>query len=637
MTAEPADAQIILGLLDDLLPLGLVPDFTRESPAFASALGAEQGYVLDASPERAVLAAHTPTGLRHAAATLLQLAGGDGSVPCGRIEDWPDFRFRVADWLLNVEINRWGYECGDGRDAVFARMCRKLDLAARHKLNVIWFDGFGWDPDRRSGYAEFARELSRYARSLGIRLAHSGYGGGYGFAYQASDIYTGDYMGRAFENRRPWPDGEVYPCLGHPGYERSWTWGTCLSNAGLLAAKLDELTNFVRACEPGLLYVHDIDTGDWGATAQAWQRRCDDCQRRWPNDEVTAADGMAGAYAHWFRMVVDAVSAACSDARDCEVVFIGPIYTGAHEPDEVWQDECRYFEALSRLIGPAANLQFGIREQFASDREPHLRVAELSGLLDSVGNGHGVLVVSFAGGDSYYSDQLVAPSATLARHFIGAATCYVVHNGGAVEPAQLVAAEYSWHADAPGAAGGVIERACEHLYGPAAGAHLAELFQSGAGVESPVVMVWRTITAEVAKLREGQDEESLERDTFWYDRAEATRRALELVAHALQAGGLSPEVAGDLRWLQATLQIGEQFAAGLAMIHELQAGGPEELRTLVREHWSALERRIREDFPTDTFDPVGGDVGLWLPTLAALAEIAAAWRGGPPRPPVPSP
>ena len=77
---------------------------------------------------------------------------------------------------------------------------------------------------------------------------------------------------------------------------------------------------------------------------------------------------------------------------------------------------------------------------------------------------------------------------------------------------------------------------------------------------APVVMVWRTITAEVAKMREGQAEESLERDTFWYDRAEATRRAIELVADALQSEGLSPEVAEDLRWLHATLEIGEQFA-----------------------------------------------------------------------------
>jgi len=304
-------------------------------------------------------------------------------------------------------------------------------------------------------------------------------------------------------------------------------------------------------------------------------------------------------------------------------------------------------------VGPASNLQFGIREQFASDREPHLRVAELSGLLDSVGNGHGVMVISFAGGDGYYSDQLVAPSATLAPHFLGAATCYIVHNGSAVEPAQLVAAEYSWNADAPGAAplatdredglrlweasregslrpaevygpAGVIERACERLYGPVGGAHLAEVFQSGAGAESPVVMVWRTVTAEVAKLREG--EQLPDRDSFWYGRVYATQRAIKLVADALQAEGLTPEAAGDLRWLHATLEIGEQFAEGLAMTHELQAGGSEELRTLLRERWSALERRIREDFLTDTFDPVGGDMALWLPTLAALAETPPAYR-----------
>lgn len=650
VTSSPADAQIILDL---------APDSALESPAFASALGREQGYVLDVSSERAVLSAHTVTGLRHAAATLLQLIGPDGSVPCGRIDDRPDFRYRVADWLVNVEANRWGYERGDGREALFTRMCRKLDMAARYKLNVIWFDGFGWDPDRRPGYAEFARDLSRRARALGIRLAHGGYGGGYGCAYQKSAIYDAPYMGHLFRNRRPWPDGDIYDCIGHPGYEASWSWGTCLSNDGLRDEKLAEIARFVRECEPGLLYVHDIDSGLWNEAAAAWDRRCDQCRLRWPNDDAAAPDGMAGAYAEWFRALLDTVNAVRSEdgvydgARDCIVAAVGPVYTHADDSDANWDGALGYFETVSRQVGPAPNLQFGIREQFASDREPRPRVPQLSALLDSIGNGHGILVACFAGGDSYYSDQLVAPAPTLALNFVGADTAYIVHSG-AVEPAQLLAAEYEWHADAPGAAplatdradglrlweasrdgslrppevyspDGLLTLACEHLYGPAAGPHMAEMFSLGAGEHGPVAVMWRTITTEIVKLREGV--ELPERDTFWYDRAEVTRQAIALVDAALQEEGLTPEVAGDLRWLQATLEIGERFAEGLGMTWELLAVSPEGLRERVREHWAALERRIREDFSTDTFDPLGGDMGSWLPALAALAEMPPACRG----------
>ncbi len=656
VTGDPAGAQIIVGLLDALEPLDLAPNCARESVAFASPLGVEQGYVLQVDDERAILCAHTETGLRHAAATLMQLVSGDGSVPCGLVEDRPDFRYRLADWLVNVEANRWGYERGDGRDALFARMCRKLDLAARHKLNVIWFDGFGWDPDRRPGYAEFAREMSRRARALGIRLAHGGYGGGYGFAYQKSGIYDAPYQGKVFRNRRPWPDGEMYDCIGHPGYEASWSWGTCLSNDGLRDEKLAEISRFVRECEPGLLYVHDIDSGLWSWAAAAWERRCDECRRRWPNDDAAAEDGMAGAYAEWFRALVDAVSAVRSDdgvydgARDCIVATVGPVYTHADDTDANWAGSLRYFETVSRMVGPAPNLQFGIREQFASDHEPHLRVAELAGMLERVGNGHGILVACFAGGDSYYSDQLVAPSATLARHFVGADTAYIVHSGSVSEPAQLVAAEYEWRADAPGAAdlatdrqaglrlweasrdgslrpaevygpGGVIERACERIYGAGAGAHMSELFSSGAGESGPVATIWRTITTEVVKLREGSIEDSLERDTFWYERAETTRRALELVANALQTEGLAPEVAEDLRWLRGTLEIGEQFADGTGMTCELLASGSEELKTQLRAHWSTLRQRIEADFPTDWFDPLGGDVGCWRVTIERLEAL----------------
>lgn len=554
-----------------------------------------------------------------------------------------------------------GYERGDGRDALFARMCRKLDLAARHKLNVVWFDGFGWNPDRRAGYAEFARALARRARELGIRLAHAGYGGGYGFAYQASDIYSAPYMGRVFENRRPWPNGELYPCLGHPLYERSWTWGTCLSNDELLAAKLDELTAFVRACEPGLLYIHDLDTGDWQPAVIAWARRCDQCRRRWPNDQVTAPDGMAGAYARWFRMVADAVSAIRSDdgeyhaARDCELVFVGPIYTNVSDSPEVWAQEVAYFQLLSELIGPAQNIQFGIREQGVSGLSARPRVAELAERLDMVGNGHGVLVINFSGGDAYYNDQLISPAAALSPLFLGARTFYTVHLGSVAEPAQLIAAELGWNTAAPSAftipstqeethelmrqlrlgslrpdavfgTGGLLQRACALLYGPCAGPLVARALASDEWGGSPVATICRSVPRAIQRLLANKDWDGSDILEGWRARADASRQAADLVAQALDCRDLPPGAAEDLRWLHGCLQVGAQFAEALVVAHLLAARRRAEFADRLSALCAELRRQVQEDFPTDIFDPVGGEMALWLVAIDELEELADAYR-----------
>ncbi len=618
----------------------LTPEAPTATVVFALGVAQEeQAYELTVDESGAVIIARDSAGFFHGAASLLQLVS-PGGVQFARVVDSPDFEFRVADWLLNVEANRWGYERGDGRAATVDRLRRKIDQAARYKLNVIWFDGFGWSVERSPGYAEAARDLARYARSRGIRLAHAGYGGGYGFAYQTSELYSAPYMGEVFENRRPYPDGPIYDCVGEPSYATSWRYGTCVSNEGLAEAKLIELVRFVETCEPGMLYVHDVDIGGWGTGIEGWRRRCDACRERWPSDDLAAEDGMAGAYATWFRALAAAVNAARSEdgeyvaARDCEIVFVGPVYTGAEEADELWDAECVYFERLSRAMGPAPNVQFGIREQLVSDRSPRLRVAELSDRLRAVGNGHGVFVCAFVGGDSYYSDQLVAPSATLNTHFAGARTIYSVNTGSVSEPAQLVAAEYAWNASAPGAAPiasshgeasalleasrsgdlrpdalyeDLLSRICRQLYGATAGPIMAEVFAPRPPQRRPVPVVWHAITRELARLRAGDPGDA----NFWRSRAQASEDAATLVEQARSCGGVSPGAREDLAWLARCLSVGRLFCEALA---EHYAGSSDRERTLTE-----IDRLIPER--SDHLDPIAGDIGVWRETLAALRSL----------------
>lgn len=656
---RPVTADIHIGLVGDVIGAGLADAAAADATAFATPCGHEQGYLLDLRPGGIVLAAQELPGLQHAAATLMQVLRGvrpAGSVPCACIEDWPDVRFRVADWLLNAEINRWGLERGDGMPALAARMRRQLDLAARLKLNVVWFDGFGWAADRTPWYAGFVRRLAAYARERHIRLAHAGYGGGYGFAYQKHFIYDSPYYGRISENRVTYPDGPSYDCVGHPRYAASWRFGTCLSNQALAERKLAELTGFVRQCQPGMLYIHDIDTGNFDLAADGWRRRCPACRTRWPDDAMVSATGGAAAYAHWYRQVATAINGVTAEdgtyaaGRDCEIVFVGPVYTAASDTAAVWQQECDYFALVSTLMGPFPNVQFGIREQVVSTAEGGSRTALLRQRLTRTGHGHGVLVVAFAGGDNYFSDTLVPAGAALQGQYAGADTTYTKNLGAVVEPAQAVCAEYGWNGKASGTLAvprdhgaaldllsrcqkgqvvptpwgepdGPVVRACTLLYGAAAADSMAELVTLGMtdGV-TPVVTGWGAVSREVAVLLASTPvpADAADRPARWRRRAQGTSRALALLAQVLEGPLPDPTTRCDLLWLQTRLEVGRRFSDLVACVWQWRLASTTPEAAAARAALAEVEQCLRERVGQETVDPVGGDVAVWYAMAARL-------------------
>src|SRR5262245_32119378 len=150
-----------------------------------------QEYILWLRPPRraAYLIGAGDQGVLWAASSFVQLLGKDGdgvSIPAVQIRDFPDFPFRMAaDWLMNVEINRWSYDWGDGVEGYLRRAKRKLDLCVRYKINMVLAHGFGWGLDFFPGFTDMMRELNQYARDRGIGLVTGGYGASYGMAYQS--------------------------------------------------------------------------------------------------------------------------------------------------------------------------------------------------------------------------------------------------------------------------------------------------------------------------------------------------------------------------------------------------------------------------------------------------------------------
>lgn len=252
-------------------------------------------------------------------------------------------------------------------------------------------------------------------------------------------------------------------------------------------------------------------------------------------------------------------------------------------------------------------------------------------------------MIAFCGGDGYYSDQPVSPAATLNRYFLGARTIYSVHLGG-VEPAQAVAAQYAWNADAPGAAeiaggraealaqlaasqsgvlrppevygqGGLLEAACGALYGAEAGPLVAEALR-GDGARWPVVAIWPSFSREVRALSDGRVTDHAERAEHWRARGEVTLSAARKIGDALELA--SETSRDDLRWLHERVRLGSEFCDLLARAWESRAsgGGADE----VADAWQALAMRLRNEAPSGYVDPLGGDITGAIEIAEGLAN-----------------
>ena len=488
-------------LVQGAVGVALEPDF------FATPNAREQGYAIDSGEGHPVLlCAASDQGCLYAVTTLLQLftpAEHRVALESVRIRDYPEFRLRGNKWTIWCEIAVWSYDWGDGIGAFRQRIIEKLDLALQYKINMLIFDGFGWDVAVFPEYASLMKELNREARLRGISLMHTGQSSG--FCFKRNMIDTRIYRGEVLENREHYPDGEKYRCIGEDIYA-----GTCLSNSELIDRNLRSIRDFVQAVEPGSLYVHQLDVLD--LPQSMWDSRCPRCRARWPNDRLDAEDGMAGAYAEYYGEVIASIQEVRTpgyDAEtDCLIMLISPGYLDAVAvDDEHWQLALRYWSTVSGLIENTENVFLGFREMFFNHDDGNRRIAELKAAIEGSGNGHRLGIIHFYGGDGWQSEHLFLPTPALNYVFSGADMLLTASGHAFQEPQQLFNAELMWSplhspyrldtqpenyrdflhlydASRRGdlrpsriyGAGGFLELACSKLYGDAAAVALAKVF-----------------------------------------------------------------------------------------------------------------------------------------------------------------
>jgi hypothetical protein len=469
----------------------------------------------------------SPQGILWGAASLVQLADG-GGLAAAYIRDYPDFEFRAAaDWLLNIEINGWALDRGNGVENFARTVEAKLDQALLYKINMVFMDGFGFSTVKRPAYySGLMRRLNRYARARGIHLCFGGYGASYGMAYEPVVMYQNGsgFKGTVFENRRSYPDGEIYRCMGFPKARRGFdpaTTGSCRSNEALNGLKAAELRQFVEAVEPGALYIHHEDFGGYNGTEQAWRNRCENCRRRWPNDSLAAADGGAGGLANGYSALIRGVNQVRNPAsgydasRDCQILLVSPVYVPSGPTSEDWGHALELWRNIGKQLPAVENVQTCFREVWPLRNGGERWTEEFAEIMKATGLRLNTFLFFAGGADRFVTDYPLSGAPVMNALFAGARGIYNASGDFYQEPMELIDAEYSWNVR-PGffrvpasyeearellrrfanregeppevfGPGGLYERACRLLYGPKAGPVMAAYYRLSTDLrESPV-------------------------------------------------------------------------------------------------------------------------------------------------------
>jgi len=500
-----------------------VPQNSLDEDTLSDAAHYHQGYVLKSPDASTVwIVGASPQGVIWGAASLLQLQGVDKQgvyVHAAYLRDYPHFEFRAAsDWLLNIEINGWDLDRGKGVDD-FARLVEaRIDRALRFKINMAFMDGFGFGISHRPAYyRDVMLRLNRYARARGFTLCFGGYGASYGMAYEPVVMYEKGtaFKGQVFVNRRTYPDGPVYRCMGFPkarhGYEPAEL-GSCRSNDHLNQLKADELREFVAAVEPGALYIHHEDFGGFQGTQNAWrQQRCEQCRRRWPNDALQARDGGAGGLGHGYSALIEAINsvkkpeAGYDAARDCQIILVSPVYLPDGPQSEDWAEAVELWRNIGLELPNAANVQTCFREVYPLRHGGERFTEQFASSMRDAGSPLRVFMFFAGGAERFHTDYPLSGAPALNALFLGSRGIYNASGDFYQEPMELINAEFSWNARAMGfrvprdyaearqlvrsymyeenqpteifGPGGLFDLACERLYGRHAAPLMAKYYR----------------------------------------------------------------------------------------------------------------------------------------------------------------
>jgi len=595
-----------------------------------------EAYRLTVAGTRIAITGTTWRGLLCGWATLRQLLDPEsGKIPALRdteIDDWSDIRYRAASrWLVDLEGTGMAYDWGRGPADTFRRYREKIDFAMRHKINFVFFEGFSFELDKYPGYADDLRELNRYAADRNVILEYGIHGIGIGGRNPEFHdvVHCGFVKGLGDLNRRSYPDGEPYKCMGKDENHPTRYNGSCRSNEALNRLKQQQLIRFVSLVQPRALYIHHEDVSFTGL-ATDWLWRCDECRKRWPDDEALSERGALGAVVYGMNVLCEALAevkdpeSGYDAARDCMVIFVPPGYGGGESSEEKWRKVSEMYDMISRLLAPGGNIYLCCREMYDGPGKRFLCIDKIAGIVRKYGE-HKLFLFSINGADCYTNGGIFTPGAVYNGYF-RAADCLFNFAGTIFQETQeAYNAECCWNlpplpekfVSTPGSfvrplvfydtppeffrRGGFVRRFADAFYGRAAGKWMVKILElrhgSGRQALYPLLLANYMLRKKPYGVfdrtdsLEGIDCETMRRD--WRIVAGLTRRALGY-AEAMAREELPAARREELE------RMVDSFGFGLR-IAELHAGifAARRNRSALRRKLAECRRFVRRRFGSD--------------------------------------
>ena len=561
---------------------------------------AEQGYILKRENGVTTVFAQSTQGAFYAMMTLLQLHGE--APESFEIHDCPGVRFRGCKNTLWAETGVWSYDFGDGLENALARIRKTMEQMAQAKLNLMYIDGFGWRTERFPGYDDALRGLAEYGKKRGIFLMSGGYTMSYGSAG-----HNNSYQGRVFYNRRPYPDGELYDCIGtydpsinpDPNALKGRSFATCLTNDDLTDDKISELRQYMKNTGVRVLMMHNMDADE--IHEPLWWGRCDCCREKFPSDELYTADGAAGAFAAFYDRILDTLLPEFPDMMICPV---SPGYAYAESSSDSTFEKCsKFWGAISANVRNKSAFMPAFRELYYQHDEPVLRYDVLAERLPRFSS------MFFSSGDGFYSDKIYTASACYIS-LMAPTEAACAFNGMALhKPTMIANGEYFWNPKNSAfynvelmgeykpqidhynklregyirpegiyGEGGLLETSCELLYGKKYGKRIADVYRvCGKNGESPIltacnVELWTNYTKVNFPMLWDTPAKAEQQQTFYQrfsECAAATVAARDILAEVLSADDLPADAREHLAFLHECTVMGAELCSQLTRYMEL--------------------------------------------------------------------
>ncbi len=630
---------------------------------------ADQAYYLDVYYDGIGILGNTEIGILYALQTLKQLKTGPNSFRCAKILDWPDQELRIcARPLLCGEGNRSALAWGDGRQEEIKRWQHEIDFALNCRYNGMFVHGFTWNTQPYPNFASEMRALNHYARERGVTLIFGGYGigkggwGGEAYIGEAHNFLPG--AGHKYQ--------QDYPCSWNDVHNENSAYnGTCRSNQELRREKFREIKEFIQKVEPGALYIHHEDQSEFYAETQPffWNKRCEACRKKWPNDALEKADGGAGAIADGYDVFCEAratVKKKDYDAsKDCKILLASPCYGAWYNSPDEWSKVEELWVNISRCMKYGSNVYFVMREQFSNCEGGEGRLQRLSRLINEAGCIQ-KLMVFFVSGGALYGENAVFSSLPSFNSLVVGGNGAIFNFSGVLfqRPQQLFNSECSWNAnyrpDGETIAlddrerqgqeyrrrmskrdfidqrhlepDGFLAKCCKLLYGDKAGELIFryQMLRTAHG-DGPLVLLYQQTVMEKlfrklnSKPNPNANPESLGRPVLsyedaalrWEEQAEITLQGTRLLSNAM------PSVKGwlgtELRRQVAQLRIGAVFAELIGKLYRRLDGVAVPKTTLLDmvKRLRLMMHRLPHDYPILE----DGDGALYEKHLENLTEF----------------